>query len=130
MKQDLLAASRGQGENDVDYMQTVFGEIGKSVAPKRLEPLGDAVAFRFVEPEKVGALHLPQKGETKRDMAKAIVVAVGPDCQRVKVGDQIVPWKQAAANLGVGNWTGEELGLVRECDIAALVVPDVAVEVP
>lgn len=112
------------------YMDTVVSELAKSRAKKKLDPVGDCVVFRFVEP------HLSDAGiflGTVEEKKRAIVVAVGPgklmpDGSRrpmhVKPGDQILPWKEASTRIGSVDVTGETLCMVHEEDIACLVVED------
>lgn len=99
------------------------------VRPKKtIDPLGDCVIFKAVDPERTAAgLYVPDKVETAK---RAIVVAVGPgkmldDGTRrpmtVQPGDWIVLWLSAASPGGTTH-TGETLYMCREEDVAARIL--------
>lgn len=96
---------------------------------KELRPLGDAVVFRAEKAERlISGLYAPEKAEKLR---RAVVVAVGPgkvqaDGTRrppaVRPGDHIVLWADAP-NPSTTLFTGEELWMCHEDDIAVVVEP-------
>ncbi|HVQ43709.1 MAG TPA: co-chaperone GroES [Candidatus Saccharimonadia bacterium] len=83
-----------------------------------LQPLGDRIVAKTVEPEAKTAsgILLPDQAKEKTQVAE--VVAVGKDVKEVKVGDRIVHTEYGPNRFKQGT---DELLIVKEEDVLAVV---------
>jgi chaperonin GroES len=83
-----------------------------------IKPLADRVVAQQVEAEQKTAsgIYLPDKAQEKPKVAK--VVAAGPDCKSVKVGDKILYEDFSTTNVKVGT---QEYIIVKEEKILATI---------
>ncbi len=92
----------------------------------KLKPLADRVILRMIEAEETtkGGIILTSAAKEEPEIAE--VLAVGPGgmvdgkevVMTVKVGDKVVTGKYSGTQVKVD---GEELTIVRQCDILAIV---------
>lgn len=84
----------------------------------KLEPLGERVVVKPKVIEKIGLIHVPDDSMEKRNSLQGTVVAVGPDCEWVKEGDQVLYGKYSGFKLPFTKEYKDHL-LMNEEDILA-----------
>jgi len=83
-----------------------------------LQPLGDRIVAKPVEPEAASPAGILLPDQAKEKTTVAQVLAVGKDVKEVKVGDKIVHSEYGPNRFKQGS---EELLIVKEEDVLAVV---------
>lgn len=87
-----------------------------------LRPLGDRVVIKQLEAEETTKSGIVLPGMAKEKPQQAVVVAVGPGTEEVKMelksGDKVIFSKYAGTEVKVD---GEELIVIKQSDILAVV---------
>lgn len=82
------------------------------------KPYGTVMVLDYFPPDKAGTLHLPNGAKPLFDFVTCPVLAVGPGCDLVKVGDRILLASKAI--MGVKH-DGHEIYVTQENTILAVV---------
>lgn len=95
-------------------------EIARGLNTRRYEPVGDYIQLDYVKPEKVGEIHLPGNAKIQLQYVESVVLAVGPKCTQVAVGNKLLLATAAMLVIPAGSG-GLTVTLTKEDKVLAVV---------